>query len=170
MCFSDTKVTSNPLHLILGKCMVSKKLMGKKSKGCKRWVPIGSGGAHPLGRISCSYMHFSGENGQIIAFHTDLSSLRSHSNPGSATGAGSGSGLQPRCKGAMGVQPFHWATMGILKFRVHFLVFILFGWSKVIRSLISCPWLPLALECTDHGYTAYFNGEQRNSQRESNRF
>ena len=83
--------------------MVSKKLMGKKSKGCKRWVPIGSGGAHPLGRISCSYMHFSGENGQIIAFHTDLLSLRPRGNPESATGAGSGRGLQPiRVQGSYG--------------------------------------------------------------------
>ena len=66
---------------------------------------------------------------------------------------------QSGCKGAMGVQSYDWVTIGILKFRVHFLVFILFGWSKVIRSPISCPLLPLALECIDQGYTAYVNGE-----------
>ena len=116
------------------------------------WI---GGGAHPLGRISCSYMHFSGENGQIIAFHTDLLSLRPRGNPESATGAGSGGDYnQSGCKGAMGVQSYDWVTIGILKFRVHFLVFILFGWSKVIRSPISCPLLPLALECIDQGYTA----------------
>ena len=124
--------------------MVSKKLMGKNQRVAREECP-------PSRSNSCSYMHFSGENGQIITFHTDLLSLRPHGNPGSATGAGSGKGLQLGCKGAMGVQPFDWVTIGILKFRVQFLVFILFGSSKVIRSLISCPWLPLSLECTDQG-------------------
>ena len=35
--------------LVLGKCMVSKKLMGKKSKGCKRGCPLvirGGGRSH----------------------------------------------------------------------------------------------------------------------------
>ena len=41
-------LVESDIQLILGKCMVFKKLMGKKSKDCKRWVPIGWGGAPTL--------------------------------------------------------------------------------------------------------------------------